>query len=209
MAEIKKRQSEAKGGKTPAQTLGRYKKEAEAERAKMKGKVDQLGPDEGKAYREKKAKERAKELKVLLAKLKKMDLTIVGVEGADVATSKPGGDRAEEGEEVSDSGSGTGESKSWGFWFKRGEKKPKVIKEKKESLPLGERLKRAIIPVPLSSVSATNGITRESARREAAMLQMPTMGVGWEMAQDPQAGAGLAKSANNAENLAAKMKAGS
>jgi hypothetical protein len=223
MAEIKKRQSELKAGKTPAQTLERYKKDADSERKDMKSKMEGLEADKGKAYQEKKEKERVKEMKVLLSNLKKMDLSTVGVEGADTIDAKSEGDGSGAGDAVTGEDGGTGHAAAGGTgmslglmdrfstWFKRGDNKPEEAKDKKPELPIGERLKRALIPVPLSTVDSTQGLTRESAKRDLALLKLnaiPERGAGWELATAPHAGAGLAQSASNAETLAAKMKAG-
>lgn len=221
MAEIKKRQTEFKAGKTPEQTLVRYTKEAEGERKQMKDKLEHLGPEKGKDYRERKEKERAKELTALLGRLTKMKLTTVGVEGADNINGKAegGGGAGSSGE--GDGGAISGQiaevagavKKKWGAWTQKARSRNDgQKKEKKERTPLGERLKRMILPVPSSSVGV--GVSQQMAMMQSAMLRgggesaMPAKGPGWEVADNPQAEAALAQSANNAENLAAKMRAG-
>lgn len=225
MSEIKKRQSELKAGKTPDQTLARFKKEAEGEKKQMRGKLEHLGAVKGKEYQAKKEKERAGELKMLLKRLEKLGLTTIGVEGADVVNAKvPGSEKkkatggeeagddsgSKESGEYGDGGAGS-EKRKWISWYKRSGDKP--VKEK-ESVPFSEKFKKALIPVPLSSVTATSGLTRESARRDRELLMagggppVPARGPGWEVADTPAAGAALAQSASNAESLAARMKAG-
>jgi hypothetical protein len=163
---------------------------------------------------------------MLLKRLEKLGLTTVGVEGAGVVNAEvpgsekkkaaggeeAGGDTGDKESGEDSGGAAEGEKRKWTSWYKRSGDKP--VKEKKESVPFSEKFKKALIPVPLSSVTATSGLTRESARRDRELLMagggpsVPARGPGWEVADTPAAGAALAQSASNAETLAARMKAG-